>query len=173
MVSSVRPVWSISQNTIWTSPLDMSRRVDQDSFVARQNRSPDEGDMSYTNLHAKSTGALTGLVGAPRFRVKSRFCKRISLRARPPHPINIKGHGRLRFIIQSIKYIYLLLSRTYFYLQTLALLISSVVLPSSPRRLKPFLEALPILEQPYVRLPDGMLPGRRSEVFRRFTPAKV
>jgi hypothetical protein len=57
VVSSVRPVWSISQNKIWTSPLDMSRRVDQDSFVERQNRSPDEGDMSYTNLHAKSTGA--------------------------------------------------------------------------------------------------------------------
>jgi hypothetical protein len=31
---------------------------------------------------------------------------------------------------------------------------------------------LPILEQPYVRRPDGILPGRRSEVFRRFTPGK-
>jgi hypothetical protein len=33
--------------------------------------------------------------------------------------------------------------------------------------------ALPTLEQPYVRRLDGILPGRRSEVFRRFTPAKV
>jgi hypothetical protein len=29
------------------------------------------------------------------------------------------------------------------------------------------------LEQPYVRRPDGILPERRSEVFRRFTPTKV
>jgi hypothetical protein len=28
------------------------------------------------------------------------------------------------------------------------------------------------LEQPYMRRPDGILPGRRSEVFRRFTPGK-
>jgi hypothetical protein len=28
--------------------LDRSRRVDQDSYVERPNRSPDEGDMTYT-----------------------------------------------------------------------------------------------------------------------------
>jgi hypothetical protein len=32
--------------------------------------------------------------------------------------------------------------------------------------------ALPTLEQPYVRRLDKILPGRRSEVFRRFTPGK-
>jgi hypothetical protein len=31
--------------------------------------------------------------------------------------------------------------------------------------------ALPTLEQPYVCLPDGILPGRRSEVYRRNLPA--
>jgi hypothetical protein len=36
------------ENTIWTSPLDRSRRVDQDSYVERPTRSPDEGDMTYT-----------------------------------------------------------------------------------------------------------------------------
>jgi hypothetical protein len=30
--------------------------------------------------------------------------------------------------------------------------------------------ALPTLEQPYVRLPDGIMPGRRSEVYRRNLP---
>jgi hypothetical protein len=30
---------------------------------------------------------------------------------------------------------------------------------------------LPTLEQPYVRLPDGILLGRRSEVYRRNFPA--
>jgi hypothetical protein len=28
--------------------LDRSRRVDQDSYVERPNRSPDEGEMTYT-----------------------------------------------------------------------------------------------------------------------------
>jgi hypothetical protein len=31
--------------------------------------------------------------------------------------------------------------------------------------------ALPTLEQPYVCLPDGILPGRRSEVYRRNSPS--
>jgi hypothetical protein len=35
-----------SRNPIWTSPLDRSRRVDQDSYVERPNRSPDERDMT-------------------------------------------------------------------------------------------------------------------------------
>jgi hypothetical protein len=34
------------QNIIWTSPLDRSRRVDQDSYVEHPNRSPDEGYMT-------------------------------------------------------------------------------------------------------------------------------
>jgi hypothetical protein len=38
----------LPRNTIWTSPLDRSRRVDQDSYVERPNWSPDEGDMTYT-----------------------------------------------------------------------------------------------------------------------------
>jgi hypothetical protein len=33
-------------NTIWTSPLNRSRSVDQDSYVEHPNRSPDEGDMT-------------------------------------------------------------------------------------------------------------------------------
>jgi hypothetical protein len=32
------------QNTIWTWPLNRSRRVDQDSYVECPNRSPDGGD---------------------------------------------------------------------------------------------------------------------------------
>jgi hypothetical protein len=36
------------RNTTWTSPLERSRRVDQDSYVECPNRSPDEGDMTYT-----------------------------------------------------------------------------------------------------------------------------
>jgi hypothetical protein len=55
LVRPVRPVgshWSdrcgqSPQNTIWTSPLYRSRRVDQDSCVERPNQSPDEGDMTY------------------------------------------------------------------------------------------------------------------------------
>jgi hypothetical protein len=35
-------------HTIWTSPLDRSRRLDQNSYVERPNRSPDERDMTYT-----------------------------------------------------------------------------------------------------------------------------
>jgi hypothetical protein len=34
------------QNPIWTSPLDRSHRVDQNTYVERPNRSPDEGDMT-------------------------------------------------------------------------------------------------------------------------------
>jgi hypothetical protein len=45
-----------------------------------------------------------------------RFVKGFPCGSIPPHPINIKGHDRLRFIIQSIKTIYLYLPRIYFYL---------------------------------------------------------
>jgi hypothetical protein len=34
------------QKAIWTSPLDRTRRLDQDSYIERPNRSPDEGDMA-------------------------------------------------------------------------------------------------------------------------------
>jgi hypothetical protein len=32
------------QKVIWASPLDMSRRVDQDPYIERPTRSPDERD---------------------------------------------------------------------------------------------------------------------------------
>ena len=34
------------QNAKWTSPLDISHRVDQDLYVERPIWSPDEGDMA-------------------------------------------------------------------------------------------------------------------------------
>jgi hypothetical protein len=34
------------QKSIWTSPLDRTHRVDQDSYIERPNRSPDEGGSS-------------------------------------------------------------------------------------------------------------------------------
>ena len=34
------------QNAKWTSPLDISHRVDQDSYIERLTWSPDEGDMT-------------------------------------------------------------------------------------------------------------------------------
>jgi hypothetical protein len=34
------------QKVIWTSSLDRTRRVDQDSYIERPNRSPDEGDIA-------------------------------------------------------------------------------------------------------------------------------
>jgi hypothetical protein len=34
------------QKENWTSPLDRTRRVDQDSYIERLNRSSDEGDMT-------------------------------------------------------------------------------------------------------------------------------
>ena len=34
------------QNVKWTSPLDSSRQVDQDSYIERPIWSPDEGDMT-------------------------------------------------------------------------------------------------------------------------------
>jgi hypothetical protein len=64
--------------------------------------------------------------------------KGFSCGARPPHPINIKGHGRLRFIIQLIKYIYLLfVSYLLLPLPNFSNLLLAV-LASSPRRLKAF-----------------------------------
>jgi predicted ATP-dependent serine protease len=48
------------QNTIWTSLLNRSRRVDQDSYVESPNRSPDEGDTT----SARSARRVHGLTGA-------------------------------------------------------------------------------------------------------------
>jgi hypothetical protein len=86
------------RNTIWASPSDRSRRVDQDSYVEHPNWSPDEGDMTYT----RSARRVHRSDRCPRVRTKTRSPDRFRLvkgfpcGARPPHPINIKGHGRLR-----------------------------------------------------------------------------
>jgi hypothetical protein len=40
-----RPIQS-PQKVIWTSPLDRSRRVDQDPYIEHPFRGPDEGDMA-------------------------------------------------------------------------------------------------------------------------------
>jgi hypothetical protein len=54
-----------SQNTIQTSSLDRSCRVDQDSYVERPNRSPDERYMpSGRSARPASHTGLTGLTGA-------------------------------------------------------------------------------------------------------------
>jgi hypothetical protein len=61
-----RPVLSKSTNTIRTSSLDRSRRVDQDSYVERPNRSPGERYMpSGRSARPASHTGLTGLTGAP------------------------------------------------------------------------------------------------------------
>jgi hypothetical protein len=49
------------RNTSWTSSLDRSRRVDQDLYVERPNRSPDEADMIYT----RSACRVHRLTGTP------------------------------------------------------------------------------------------------------------
>jgi hypothetical protein len=98
------------RNTIWTSSLDSSRRVDQDSYVERLNRSPDEH-----NLYKICTSSAPVLTGAPHrsdrcppVRTEKmspdrfRFVKGFPCGARPPHPINIKGHDRLRDPIDQI-----------------------------------------------------------------------
>ena len=46
----------VSQNTIWTSPLDSSRRVDQDTYVEYQIRSPDERVMTMVRINLSQTG---------------------------------------------------------------------------------------------------------------------
>jgi hypothetical protein len=35
-----------SQKAIWTSPMDRTRRVDQDSYIEHPNHSTNEGDMA-------------------------------------------------------------------------------------------------------------------------------
>jgi hypothetical protein len=93
--------------------------------------------------HTAQTGVSNRSDRCPCVRVTTtspdriRLVKEIPCRPSPPTPINMGGRGRLS-IIQSIKLIYLILSRIWFCLQTLAFPISSDVLPSSPRRLKVF-----------------------------------
>jgi hypothetical protein len=60
-----RLVLSKSTNTIRTSSLDRCRRVDQDSYVERPNRSPDERYVpSGRSARPVSHTGLTGLTGA-------------------------------------------------------------------------------------------------------------
>jgi hypothetical protein len=47
-VPPVRPVWSKTTKYNLASPLDRPRRVYKGSYVERPNRSPDEGDTTYT-----------------------------------------------------------------------------------------------------------------------------
>jgi hypothetical protein len=46
----------VPQKAIWTSPLDRTRRLDQDSYVQRPNRSPDEGDTAYGRPACRARG---------------------------------------------------------------------------------------------------------------------
>jgi hypothetical protein len=43
----VRPPYPCPQKVIWTSPLDRSHRVDQDPYIERPIRSPDERNMTF------------------------------------------------------------------------------------------------------------------------------
>ena len=63
------PNWSyrsgqLVQNAKWTSPLDSSHRVDQDSYVEHPIWSPDEGDMTSERSapRANRSDRLTGAV---------------------------------------------------------------------------------------------------------------
>jgi hypothetical protein len=80
--------------------LDRSRRVDQDSYVKRPNRSPDEGNMTYTRFahRVHRSDRCPPVWTEKRFRLVKGF----PCGARPLHPINIKGHGRLRDAIDQI-----------------------------------------------------------------------
>jgi hypothetical protein len=73
----------------------------------------------------------------------------IPYRARPPYPIYMRAHGRLRGT-QSSK-----TQNIYFYLQTLIPLFQTIIsfLPSSRRCLEANIAGLPTLDQPMVLLP--------------------
>ena len=89
-----------------------------------------------------------------------RSCNRISCGISPPHPINIKGHGRLEHPIDQINttFIFLLSFCPSFFPSTIYC--SSFVSTS----IEGVLFGLPTLEQPCVRLSRRVLPGRRSLV---------
>jgi hypothetical protein len=44
------------QKAIWNSPLDRTRRVDQDSYIEHPNRSPNEGDMASGRCARRARG---------------------------------------------------------------------------------------------------------------------
>ena len=96
-----------------------------------------------------------------------RSCNRISCGISPPHPINIKGHGRLGYPIDQIQktFIFLLSFCPSFFPSTICC--SSFVSTS----IEGILCGLPILEQPCVHLPRRVLPGRRSLVSPPACPA--
>jgi hypothetical protein len=72
-----------SRNPIWTSPLDRSRRVDQNPYVKRPNRSRDEGDMtsprSTRRTHRSDQCPSPVRPVSPRFRAKLRSSDRLGL----------------------------------------------------------------------------------------------
>jgi hypothetical protein len=55
------------QKVIWASPLDRSRRVDQDSYIERPIRSPDERDMAFGRSPRHRGGRPRGLGGLTRY----------------------------------------------------------------------------------------------------------
>jgi hypothetical protein len=156
-VPPVRPVWSKSTKY----NLDRPRRVGQDSYVEHSYQSPDERDMP--SGRSTRPASHTGLTGAPdwsdrcswvraKTRSPDRFrpVKGFSYGVRPSHPINIRGHDRLRFIIELIKYIYSLSFCFYFYLFSLALSTSICCSSFVSGTSEDVLGGLPTLEQPYV-----------------------
>ena len=93
--------------------------------------------------------------------------KRIPCGISPPHLINIKGHGRLGYPINQINtiFIFLLSFCPSFFPSTICC--SSFVSTS----IEGVLGGLPTLEQPCMRLPRRVLPGRRSLVSPPACPA--
>ena len=89
-------------------------------------------------------------------RVLNRFrsVNRISCGVSLPHPINIKGHGRLKNNpIKSIKH-------KHFYLFTFSFSISICCSSLISKAFEDALAGLPSLGQPYTRLPRRIPPGR-------------
>jgi hypothetical protein len=46
----------VDQKVIWTPPLDSSRRLDQDPYIERPIRSPDERDMASRRSARRTRG---------------------------------------------------------------------------------------------------------------------
>ena len=118
----------------WTAPLHRSRRDDRNAYIERPIWSLDEGDMTSGRSAPRvdRSDRFVGAVIPVSFRRKLYFgmgSARVStlFGARPPHPISIKGHGRLRSSNRSknttIHYFSIFLLPLC-YLQTLALPIS-------------------------------------------------
>jgi hypothetical protein len=123
------------------------------------------GEMACSRSGNDHTGLTGGLDRSDRWTLSpSRIveslrissCKRIPCGARPPHPINIKGHGRLRVITQSIITFYnFYLSNPSFSNLVLSLFVSTTIrdVLSGLANLRATLGAPP---------PTGSLPRRRS-----------